>query len=95
MLITLLITYCKRVESIDIIPWRHTTSANRSTLLGKANYTYPKAIYIPKSKSLDYCMPYYICFPFDLVIILITLVLIFQALYLLKIIAIIANVNYI
>ena len=60
MLITLLITYCKRVESIDIVPWRHTTSANRSTLPGKASYTYPEAIYIPKSKSPDYHVPYYI-----------------------------------
>ena len=39
--------YCKRVESIDIVSWRHTTSANRSTLPGKASYTSPEAIYIP------------------------------------------------
>ena len=50
---------CKRVESIDIVPWRHTTSANRSTLPGKASYTCPEAIYIPKSKSPDYHVPHY------------------------------------
>jgi len=64
------------VESIDIVPWRHTTFANRSTLPDKANYTYLKAIYISKSKSLDYHVPYYIRFPLDPVVVSITSILI-------------------
>lgn len=86
--------------------WYHPPSGTLSILVptdswcqgvrntSKASYMYLKAIYIPKSKSLNYYVPYYIRSSLNLITISTTLILIFRALYFLKIIAIIADIDY-